>query len=200
MNGETGTETSMWELLPLKADLFFAADVVSSIPLSRPASRPTPSIDPDAFFLVMRCQTVISALTSNAASIPVYCKIPIPTVLRPTNIESPPMSLMPTALQAEIPHLAFVAALPFAGLRDSILKSLPHIDYDDLWKDSVSGGFFVWGSLPWSPQGWEVTEHWAKKWWFLLDREIVETANFWRLQRGLPRLPSFGPAPTAQSN
>lgn len=151
------------------------------------------NIDPDAFYLVMRCQTVISALTSNAASIPVYCQVSTPQILSAANIQSPPSNLMPTSLQSEIPHLAFVAALPFAGLRDNILKALPSINYSDLWRDSVGGGFFVWGSLPWSPQGWEVTEQWAEKWWFLLDNEIVENANFWRLQRGLPRLPQFGP-------
>jgi hypothetical protein len=151
--------------------------------------------DPDAFHLVLRCQTVIAALTSNATSIPVYCEVVIPKVLSGADIESPPVALLPTRLQSEIPHLAFVAALPFAGLRDSILKALPSIDYQDLWQDSVSGGFFVWGKLPWSPQSWEVTEEWARKWHFLLDDEVVEVANFWRLQRGLKRLPRFEAQP-----
>jgi hypothetical protein len=136
---------------------------------------------------------VISALGANAASIPVYCQILTPTVLNETNIRSPPPPLMPTPLQAEIPHLAFVAALPFAGLRDSILRALPYVNYNDLWEDAVGGGFFILGSQPWAPQGWEVTEQFAIKWWFLLDREVVEMANFWRQQRGLPRLPRLGP-------
>lgn len=99
------------------------------------------------------------------------------------------MSLVPTGLQAEIPHLAFVAAIPFAGLRDAILKALPNIDYQELWQDTLSGGFFIWGKAPWLSQDWEVTEDWATKWWSLLDREVVETADFWRLQRGLAKLP-----------
>lgn len=152
------------------------------------ANQASTNTDPDAFYLVLRCQTVIAALGANAASIPVYCDVLVPKVLDSSNIRSPPSTLLPTQLQAEVPHLAFVAALPFSGLRDSILRMLPSIDYDDLWRDSVSGGFFVWGSLPWAPQGWEVTEQFARKWWFLLDQEVIETANFWRIQRGLPKL------------
>jgi hypothetical protein len=146
-------------------------------------------VDIDAFYLVMRCQTVISALTANAESIPVYCKVFVPKVLTVENIKQPPSTLLPTPLQSQIPHLAFVAALPFPGLRDAIVKALETIDYNDLWKDAVSGGFFVWGSLPWASQGWEVTEAFARKWWFLMDQEVIETANFWRAQRGLKRLP-----------
>jgi hypothetical protein len=157
-------------------------------------------MDPDAFYLVLRCQTVVSALASNAATVPVYCNVPIPRVLDKSSTETAPSALLPTELQSRIPHLAFVAALPFAGLRDSILKALPYINYDELWRDSVSGGFFIWGTIPWSPQGWEVTEEWAQKWWFLLDPEILATANFWRLQRGLPRLPRYGTPTTAQSS
>jgi hypothetical protein len=145
-------------------------------------------LDPDAFYLVLRCQTVIAALQANAASIPVYCDVFTPKVLNSHNTASPPTALAPTSLQSEIPHLAFVAALPFAGLRDKILRALGHIDYDELWRDAVSGGFFVWGDIAWMPNGWEVTEAFARKWWFLMDGEVVETANFWRIQRGLPRL------------
>jgi hypothetical protein len=156
-------------------------------------------LDPDAFFLVLRCQTVISALKLNAASIPVFRDILIPTVLNESNTDSPPPALLPTELQSRIPHLAFVAALPFSGLRDAILAALPHIEYDELWRDSVSGGFFIWGALASSPQSWEVTEEWAQKWWFLLDRETIETANFWRRQRGLRVLPRLGLPSITQS-
>jgi hypothetical protein len=145
-------------------------------------------LDPDAFYLVLGAQTVIAALQANARSIPVFCHVHIPCILNGSNIDNPPSPLAPTALQSEVPHLAFVAALPFRGLRDSILRSLAYIDYDDLWRDTVSGGFFIWGKTPWMPQGWEVTEQWAAKWWWLLDGDVIETANFWRLQRGLPML------------
>ncbi len=172
--------------------------LVPSPPLTGGGTHAT--IDPDAFYLVLGAQTVIAALQANAHSIPVFCDIPIPCVLNANNTSDPPSALAPTSLQSEIPHLAFVAALPFRGLRDAILRSLPYIDYEDLWRDSVSGGYFIWGKTPWMPQGWEVTEQWAAKWWYLLDQDIVETANFWRLQRGLaklelrrPELPSTRP-------
>lgn len=155
------------------------------------------NIDPDAFYLVLNCTTVIKALQDNAQSIPVYCEIQTPSVLNASMVSNPPATLMPTALQAEVPHIAFVAALPFSGLRDSVLRALPHIDFQDLWRDAVSGGFFIWGRIPWAPQGWEVEESFAQKWWFLLDREVIETANFWRAQRGIPRLRSRHPSLTA---
>jgi len=47
----------------------------------------------------------------------------------------------------------------------------------------------VWGASSWDPIGWEISPGFAKKWWFLIDDGILQTANFWRSQRGEEPLP-----------
>jgi hypothetical protein len=48
----------------------------------------------------------------------------------------------------------------------------------------VSGDLKVWGSTPWDTLAWEVGPEFARKWWFLMDNEILRASNFWRRQRG----------------
>ena len=193
--------TTHWEALVSRSDVVPAGPVVQAghpaAGLAAMVSSSASNIDPDAFYLVLNCTTVIKALQDNANSIPVYCEIQTPSILNRSMVKDPPATLLPTALRAEVPHIAFGAALLFFGLRDSVLRALPHIDFQDLWRDAVSGGFFIWGRIPSAPQGWEVTEEFAMKWWFLLDHEVIDTANFWRAQRGIPKLQTPRPSLTA---
>jgi hypothetical protein len=50
-------------------------------------------------------------------------------------------------------------------------------------------GIMVW-SDPWHPDGWEVTEGFARKWGFLLKGcgELIEASNRWRAMRHEDRL------------
>lgn len=61
-----------------------------------------------------------------------------------------------------------------------------------MWNDFSGGEVKVWGSSPWEKTGWEIGERFAKKWWFLMSEEILETANFWRAARGEGRLSMSG--------
>lgn len=100
-----------------------------------------------------------------------------------------PEDLVPTELQETIEHHPWLDLLPWPAVRDRILSFLPLIDEDDLCRDlHRDPGFRVWGSIPWSHRSWEVSESFLEKWWFLLDRQVVRDANFWRQQRGLKQL------------
>jgi hypothetical protein len=76
-----------------------------------------------------------------------------------------PSSIAPTSLQRSVPHLSYLDMLPWASIRDRLLASITTINQAD-------------------PIGWEVSEEFAKKWWFLVDEGVIQTTNFWRSQRG----------------
>jgi hypothetical protein len=104
------------------------------------------------------------------------------------NISAPtstlPPAIIPTLQQQIIPHKPYVDMLPWSSLRDRLLNSLVAINETQFLLDMASGDLRVWGSTPWDPMGWEVGPEFARKWWFLMDSEIVQATNFWRAQRG----------------
>ena len=97
---------------------------------------------------------------------------------------SVPQSLTPTPLQKSIPHEPYVDIIPFPAVRDRILSSLAVIDEVQLCMDLQEGAMVVWGDVAWDPLGWEISEDFTQKWWFLIDDQVVRTSNFWRRQRG----------------
>jgi hypothetical protein len=58
------------------------------------------------------------------------------------------------------------------------------INEEQLCNDLQNGAMAVWGDVAWDPLGWEVSEDFTQKWWFLLDEEVIRASNFWRRQRG----------------
>ncbi|KAG4444185.1 hypothetical protein IFR05_000282 [Cadophora sp. M221] len=99
-------------------------------------------------------------------------------------VSSLPPSLTPTLQQRFVPHKPYVDMLPWPSVRDRILSSPSSINEMQFVSDMTSTDIKVWGSTPWDPAGWEVSPTFAKKWWFLMDDGILQTANFWRGQRG----------------
>jgi hypothetical protein len=104
------------------------------------------------------------------------------------NIRAPsctlPAPIKPTLNQEIIPHKPYVDMLPWASLRDKLLRCANTINDMEFMVDMVSLDLRIWGKRPWDPRGWEVGPLFAQKWWFLMDEEILETSNFWRSQRG----------------
>lgn len=97
---------------------------------------------------------------------------------------NPPPSLSPTPLQYSIAHLPLIDVLPFPSMRHRILQSEAILDLDDLRRDVLELGLKCWGRNPWNERGWELPKEFVEKWWFLIDERIVETTNFWRVERG----------------
>lgn len=85
-------------------------------------------------------------------------------------------------------------------MRDNLILNSGKFDPDELCCDLVGGlyegfddvqlrGILVWND-PWSSDGWEVTEGFAKKWSFLLKgcSELMESTNRYRESRYEERL------------
>ncbi|KAK9478906.1 hypothetical protein V1514DRAFT_330107 [Lipomyces japonicus] len=125
-------------------------------------------------------------------------KLPIPHcspqyqvfTVEPDNLLAVPASLRPTVLQGEIPHIQYVDALPFEGLRDKLLIGLHTGSFDEIefCTDLLNDGFRIWGNDPTLPMAWEVTEPFARKWRWLLDDCIIDIANFWSGQSRIPAI------------
>ena len=124
--------------------------------------------------------------------IPADRLFPLPAAVPPT--------LAPTALQLATPHEPWVDAVPDPDMRDNLLRHMDVLDQDDLCCDLVGGlfegfneiemrGIIVWND-PWRPEGWEMSDGFARKWGFLLKgcHRMVESTNRWRDQRGDDRL------------
>lgn len=107
-----------------------------------------------------------------------------------------PPSLSPTLLQQISPHPVWIGTAPDPAMRDNLIKNYGRFDDDDLCCDMLGGlyegfndverrGMIAW-SDPWSPDGWEVTEGFARKWGFLLKgcTQLRSSTNRWRAQRG----------------
>lgn len=85
-------------------------------------------------------------------------------------------------------------------MRDNMILHERKFDFNALAQDVYGGlfegfsgtenyGFIVWGE-PWSPDAWEVSEGFVRKWGFLLQgcTEIFESTNKWRVSRGEEKL------------
>lgn len=113
-----------------------------------------------------------------------------------------PTAWRPTPSQVLIPHHPLFDFLPWPSVRDKIIGilSLP----DDARPPSASGplalvnfaydfednaeGVRIYGSDPYDPACWEVGQVLFQRWWFLFDRDIIDTSNRWRRLRGAPPL------------
>ncbi|MCJ1403760.1 hypothetical protein MMC11_006983 [Xylographa trunciseda] len=114
------------------------------------------------------------------------------TIFNPFSPKDPAMAscpLMPTLLQLSTWHHPFVDLLPSPSLRDNILSaSLDDTQEEQLCYDLHLIGFTIWGSQPWDPIGWEVSQEFVDNWSWLLDSETIRYSNFWRTGRGEPPL------------
>ncbi|KAH8901767.1 hypothetical protein GQ53DRAFT_708103 [Thozetella sp. PMI_491] len=111
-----------------------------------------------------------------------------------------PPSLQPTAIELSVPHNPIYAAIPFPVIRDNLILLEGQFDFGALARDMYGGLFegfddiepqavMVWGE-PWSPEAWEVSEAFLKKWGFVLRgcADLIDGTNRWREIRGEERL------------
>ena len=111
-----------------------------------------------------------------------------------------PSDLRTTSLQRSRTPPFWVNALPFPKLRDNLILMADRYDSHELlldlglrvyegFNDTERCGFLVWGD-PWLATSWEVSEGFVRRWGFLLKgcREVVGSADRWRLLRGEERL------------
>lgn len=106
-----------------------------------------------------------------------------------------PVDLRPTLIQQSKPHPFWMDTLPFPRIRDNMIFLAGTYDEDDLYsdlgrdiyegfEDTERRGFVSWKD-PWSADGWEISDGFAKKWGFLLAgcSEEIALTNKWRRMR-----------------
>ena len=109
-----------------------------------------------------------------------------------------PPTLRPTALQQSIIHHPWIDPFPFPSFRDALLVAEGTYNEFELCNDLIGqcgegstsqAGLIIWRE-PWDAHGWEVTEGFARKWLWLLRgcKELLESTNYWRAQRGESKL------------
>ncbi|EWZ27789.1 hypothetical protein FOZG_18491 [Fusarium oxysporum Fo47] len=137
----------------------------------------------DSHFIVLTDMTACAALAVIAQRLDLDCQIRPGFHIR-ASTQNLPSPITPTQLQRSVPHRSYLDMLPWASLRDRLLKSLSVINEDEFMLEMRNGNLRIWGTVPWEPMGWEVSKEFAKRWWFLMDNGILQTTNFWRSQRG----------------
>jgi hypothetical protein len=113
-----------------------------------------------------------------------------------------PANLRPTATQQLIPHHPLLDLFAWPVVRDKLILvfaqppeirppiaasplALMDLVYD--FEDSAEG-VRIWGDDPFNAENWEAGEALFRKWWWALDRNIVEKSNQLRKERGAPLL------------
>ncbi|KAF4954805.1 hypothetical protein FSARC_12022 [Fusarium sarcochroum] len=157
------------------------AGMDASPPLYGSSDMPPPDLD--THFIILTPLATVAAYTFNAVTLQLSCTDTTHLRTFESSESAIPFSLAPTQLQRTIPHPSYVEIIPFPGVRDRLLRSLQIIDQEKLSEDLVQDAFRVWGNAAWDEAGWEVSETFARKWWFLIDDAVLRATNFWRRQR-----------------
>jgi Domain of unknown function (DUF3425) len=113
-----------------------------------------------------------------------------------------PVNLRPTKTQQLIPHHPLFDILAWPTVRDKLIAvfsqepelrppcaATPTAFFDLVYdiEDSAEG-LRIWGEDPCVDGNWEVGEAVFKKWWWVLDSDIIKKSNEWRMERGAPLL------------
>lgn len=109
-----------------------------------------------------------------------------------------PHSLQPTNLQRTLIHHPWVDPFPIPSFRNALLEHEDEYSDTELCNDLVGRcesdgngqvGIITWGE-PWDPCGWEMTEGFARKWFWLFGQctELLESTDYWRSLREEPAL------------
>lgn len=185
---------------------------ISTPSTGSPASGSAPS--PDSYALPMNELTILRAIVriSQRLNAPSFLSLDAtsPFTTGAATPHSLPPAWRPTPSQLAVPHHPIIDFLPWPGVREKLLAfmSLP----DELRPEGAAGplalvnfaydvedsaeGLRVWGEDVYDPGSWEVGQVLFERWWFLFDREIVESSNRRRRLRGASAL-RMGAARTA---
>ena len=112
--------------------------------------------------------------------------------------DSLPAVLKPTKTQLEKAHFVGIDLLPSASLRERLLNVTSDVARSFISESGVNaadsddlGHMIVWGDDPLNEMSWEFSQTILERWGWLLGREWVTRANFWRRQRGETALPDW---------
>lgn len=107
-------------------------------------------------------------------------------------------SLKPSKAQLETPHYYGIDMLASPSLRDRLLNVTPDVaqsfvkEVGSLIGEAEDiGQIIIWGDDPLNEMSWEFSQPVLERWGWLLGRDWVVRANFWRRQRGAAPLPDW---------
>ena len=113
-------------------------------------------------------------------------------------VDGLPAVLRPTKNQLEKAHIVGIDLLPSASLRERLLNVTSDVAQSFISESGVNAGegedlghMIVWGDDPLNEMSWEFSQATLERWGWLLGREWVTRANFWRRQRGAAALPDW---------
>lgn len=104
--------------------------------------------------------------------------------------DSLPASLRPTERQLSVAHDYGIDLLPSSSLRNRLINAgqvAPSFLAEIGIHGPDEGQVLIWGD-PLNELSWEFSASILERWTWLIGSEWVERANFWRQQRGAPRL------------
>jgi len=109
-----------------------------------------------------------------------------------------PPVLKPTPAQIKTPHYYGIDMLCSASLRNILIGAGPEVaeafvtEIGGSGNETVDHGqVVIWGEEPLNEMTWEFSQAVLERWGWLLGREWVARANFWRRQRGANLLPEW---------
>lgn len=94
-----------------------------------------------------------------------------------------PASLRPTLVQRTVPHDSIIDTILHPELRDTMILLRDRFDLAEctsafLWSTVIHGEDVL------SHTNWEISEDWLRRYNFLVDEALLNSANRWRRERG----------------
>ncbi|GAA5886098.1 hypothetical protein JCM6882_004264 [Rhodosporidiobolus microsporus] len=98
-----------------------------------------------------------------------------------------PPSLRMSTVQQTVPHPPFLDGIIFSSLRDRLILLKDNLSVDELVGD-LALTLRIHRDDVLTPEAWELDEKFLKKYWYVIDQEVLDISNRWRAERGEPPL------------
>ena len=112
--------------------------------------------------------------------------------------DSLPNPLKPTKTQLDTPHYYGIDLLASPALRDRLLTVTSDVAQSFINEIGINGNerddmgqLVIWGDDPLNEMSWEFSQSILERWGWMLGRDWVNRANFWRRTRGAALLPDW---------
>ena len=109
-----------------------------------------------------------------------------------------PGPLKPTKTQLDTPHYYGIDLIASPSLRDRLLTVTSDVAQSFINEIGINGNerddvgqLVIWGDDPLNEMSWEFSQAVLERWGWMLGRDWVARANFWRRQRGAALLPDW---------
>ena len=112
--------------------------------------------------------------------------------------DSLPIPLKPTKVQLESAHHYAIDLIASPSLRERLLTVTSDVAQSFVTEIGITGNesndvgqLVIWGDDPLNEMSWEFSQAILERWGWMLGRDWVARANFWRGQRGVALLPDW---------